>query len=321
MSDFDLFNGDADGIIARHQYRLAHPLGGVQLLSGLKRDVTLVGKLPKVDVEKVVVFDVSLESNEVDVREHLRRGVHFTWYDHHRRGELQDGAQLDAVIDLNPRVCTSLLVDGAIGGVARPWAIAAAYGDNLREEADGLGKKLGLSPEKRLVLRELGETLNYNGYGERPEDLAAWPVDVAVELEGYSDPFDYVMKSPVYDKILEQKRADEKTMGAVESLFLSTSGEALLLPRGASSRRMSGLFSNAKVREEPDLAHAILTHLESGDGYRVSIRAPKSRPQGADVLAKRFDTGGGRSAAGGINCLPSKKLNSFFKEFDEVFAC
>jgi hypothetical protein len=321
MSDFDLFNGDADGIIARHQYRLVHPLKGVQLLSGLKRDVVLVRKLPKLGVDKVVVFDVSLESNEVEVKEHLGRGVCFTWYDHHRRGELKDGAQLDSVIDLSPRVCTSLLVDGAIDGAARSWAIAAAYGDNLREEADALGVSLGLSQEKRLELRELGETLNYNGYGEHPDDLAAWPVDVALEMEPYGDPFDYMRNSPLYAKIVEQKRGDEEAMGSVETLSLSTSGEVLLLPRGTSSRRMSGLYSNQKVNEEPDLAHAILTHLEDGGGYRVSIRSPKARPQGADVLAKRFDTGGGRSAAGGINRLPSADLERFFKDFDEVFAC
>jgi hypothetical protein len=213
------------------------------------------------------------------------------------------------------------LVDHAIGGIARPWAIAAAYGDNLREVATALGLSSGCSEQQCDQLKALGETLNYNGYGEQLSDLAATPLDVARDLEGYDDPFDYMKTSPVYERIALQKTEDEEAMGEVESLYLSTSGEVLLLPRGGASRRMSGLFSNEKVNEEPDLAHAIVTHLEDEEGYRISIRAPKARPEKADVLATKFKTGGGRAAAGGINHLPLGELDDFFNAFDEVFAC
>jgi hypothetical protein len=318
----DVFNGDADGLLARHQYRLAHPINSVRLISGVKRDVKLLSQLSGISNAGVTVFDISLDSNaphlEPIVADVSNRVL---WFDHHRRGQIQDGERLETHIDLSPKTCTSLIVSHYLGGAHLPWAIAGAYGDNLSDVALPLGLESGLDEDECSSLRVLGEGLNYNGYGESREDLAVWPVDLALELDAYDCPFDFLARSPSMSKILEQKVADEKVMGEVEILHLSTSGEAVLLPRGGASRRMSGIFSNEKVYAEPDLAHATLTHLEDGSGYRISIRAPKSRPHGADVLASQFETGGGRAAAGGVNRLPSGKLSEFFEAFDEVFAC
>lgn len=38
MSDVDVFNGDADGLCALHQWRLAHPATNA-LVTGVKRDI------------------------------------------------------------------------------------------------------------------------------------------------------------------------------------------------------------------------------------------------------------------------------------------
>lgn len=318
----DLFNGDADGILARHQFRICHPKKDVLLVSGVKRDVKLCKQvIDNEDLTSASIFDISLESNLSEVNALLKKGVQMEWFDHHRRGEIEDGLSLRTHIDLSPKTCTSLIVLHHLDGSTLPWAVAGAYGDNLREVAEGLGLEGGLNEEKLLKLKDLGEGLNYNGYGETREDLAAWPIEVAEELTQYTCPFDYLEKSPVFSRISEQKDSDEKALQGSETLHLSTSGEVTLLPPGAASRRMSGLFSNEKVGNEPDLAHAILTHLENGDGYRVSIRAPKNRPHGADELASRFPTGGGRASAAGVNDLPKSQVNSFCQAFDEVFAC
>lgn len=317
----DVFNGDADGILARHQYRLSHPASEATLVSGLKRDVKLISQLVDLARAEVTVFDISLDSNQSDVEALIKGGVHFRWYDHHRRGSLVDGPQLETHIDLSASTCTSLIVNGVLKGSHLAWAIAGAYGDNLSDVATPLGLSHDYSDAQLLQLRQLGETLNYNGYGERRDDLAAWPVDVALDLQAYETPFDYMAKSEVFARVLSQKEQDEAVMSGSEILHLSTSGEILLLPEGAASRRMSGLLSNEKVFDEPELAHATLTTLDDGTGYRVSIRAPKTRPAGADVLASRFPTGGGRAGAGGVNVLPFAKLDEFFDAFDEVFAC
>jgi len=318
----DLFNGDADGILARHQYRLINPLDDVLLVSGVKRDVKLCRQIAdRNDITSAKIFDISLESNTPAVEALLKKDVEMEWFDHHRRGDIEDGPQLKTHIDLSPKTCTSLIVYHHLKASTLPWAVAGAYGDNLKDIAEALGLEGGLGKDQLSHLQALGETLNYNGYGETREDLAAWPIEVAEDLLPYTDPFDYISKSPVFSKIAEQKASDEKVLGGAETLHLSTSGEVTLLPPGSASRRMSGLFSNEKVGNEPELAHAIFTHLENGEGYRVSIRAPKNRPQGADELASRFPTGGGRASAAGVNDLPQDKVEAFCQEFDEVFAC
>jgi len=54
-------------------------------------------------------------------------------------------------------------------------------------------------------------------------------------------------------------------------------------------------------------------------GFLVSIRAPLSNRKGADTLALQFDTGGGRSAAAGINHLPDAELDRFIQAFRATF--
>ena len=54
-------------------------------------------------------------------------------------------------------------------------------------------------------------------------------------------------------------------------------------------------------------------------GYKVSVRAPLEKPFGAEVLCLRFETGGGRQAAAGINRLPEAELARFTAEFNRAF--
>ena len=43
---YDVFNGDADGICALHQLRLAEPRPTAELVTGVKRDIRLLHGLP-----------------------------------------------------------------------------------------------------------------------------------------------------------------------------------------------------------------------------------------------------------------------------------
>jgi hypothetical protein len=96
-------------------------------------------------------------------------------------------------------------------------------------------------------------------------------------------------------------------------------GRIFELPPEPWARRVSGLFSNLKAQEKPSLAHGLLTRNPDGT-YRVSVRAPLHNKQGADSLCRSFVTGGGRSAAAGINALPQDQLELFFRKFEEIFS-
>ena len=62
MRHFDVFNGDADGICALVQLRLAEPLDSV-LVTGVKRDIALLGKVKAKGGDKVTVLDISMQKN------------------------------------------------------------------------------------------------------------------------------------------------------------------------------------------------------------------------------------------------------------------
>ncbi|MDH4283790.1 MAG: acetyltransferase, partial [Gallionellaceae bacterium] len=89
---------------------------------------------------------------------------------------------------------------------------------------------------------------------------------------------------------------------------------AYLLPDMPWARRVSGIFANRLATSSPARAHAVFTLNRHGD-YTVSVRAPLAKPQGADVLCLKFDTGGGRAAAAGINRLPTGDMDRFLAAF------
>ena len=83
---FDVFNGDADGICALHQWRLAYP-AETQLVTGVKRDVKLLKKVKVGSGGTATVFDISFDSNREDALRLLEAGASLRWFDHHFAGE------------------------------------------------------------------------------------------------------------------------------------------------------------------------------------------------------------------------------------------
>ncbi len=57
-------------------------------------------------------------------------------------------------------------------------------------------------------LRELGECINYNAYGDNVEDLHYHPADLYQTLSRYPDPFQFITGEPVLE-ILRAARADD----------------------------------------------------------------------------------------------------------------
>lgn len=61
---YDVFNGDADGIIALLQLRLAEPKQS-KLITGVKRDIKLLSQVVKADnASSVTALDISMEKTE-----------------------------------------------------------------------------------------------------------------------------------------------------------------------------------------------------------------------------------------------------------------
>lgn len=315
---FDVFNGDADGICALIQLRLANP-ADTKLITGIKRDISLLEKVSAQPGDNVVVLDISLETNLTALNRILEQGAKVFYVDHHRPGEIPNHPALTTLIDTDPEVCTSLLVDRHLHGRYRTWAIAAAFGDNLEPTARLLAKQLSLSEIQTEKLKQLGVCINYNGYGSCIEDLHFPPDRLYSEMAGYASPFDFIEDNAViYKRLVDGYNDDFAHAQGINPEYSSDSVAVYILPDEAWARRISGVFANALANAYPGRAHAILSHNNSG-GYLVSVRAPLHNKSGADELCTQFPTGGGRKAAAGINHLPIEKLPLFIERLEEQY--
>jgi len=318
MQYFDVFNGDADGICALHMLRLAEPRPGVRLVTGVKRDIRLLQQLAGIRDAEVTVLDVSLDSNRDALLPLLEAGCRILYVDHHFAGEIPAHENLSAHIDPGPDTCTSLIVDSLLAGKYRAWAVVGAFGDNLHQSARQAAASLALTDDTLARLKELGELLNYNGYGLSVSDLFFPPQNLFRAVQEYADPLDFHEKSAVLSRLRKGYQDDMASAQQYEPVRNTPAGRIFELPPEPWARRVSGVFSNLKAQEKPELAHGLLTRNPDGTS-RVSIRAPLNNKQGADILCRAFVTGGGRAAAAGINALPQDQLELFFEKFDEVF--
>lgn len=318
MSAVDVFNGDADGICALHQWRLAHPAANV-LVTGVKRDINLLRDLKVGAGETATVFDISFDSNRADALRLLEAGVELRWFDHHYAGEPVAHPHFEAHIGTAADTCTSLIVDGVLGGKYRAWAVAAACGDNLHAAARKAAEPLGLDAARFAALAELGELLNYNGYGDSVADLHFAPADLYKQIAPFSDPLEFIAQSAAFARLQAGFAADMQAAEALEPCLDEPHAAAWLLPDAAWARRVIGVMANRLATASPQRAHALLAP-NAGGALTVSVRAPKSRPEGADELCRCFPSGGGRKAAAGINRLPMEDAGKFLAAFAGFFA-
>lgn len=312
--NYYIFNGDADGIFALHQYCLGKVLPVSRLITGVKRDIQLLSQAENLTNSSLAVFDISFDSNRSAIERLLKNGNTLVYFDHHFAGEIPKSTFLQTFIDHSPDNCTSLIVNGILKDKHSLWAICGAFGDNLHHPATQLAKKSNLSEQQTGQLQEIGELFNYNGYGANLEDLHFHPRDLYMAIQPYSTPFDFLED----EKHLSALRAgyDEDLSLAMQQKEITTPGKNRVysFPDTQWARRVAGVFSNFRARERTESAHAIIT--ENTDGtLRISVRAPMDDRRDADTLCKLFPTGGGRTAAAGINSLPIDQLDHFLEKF------
>jgi single-stranded DNA-specific DHH superfamily exonuclease len=317
MAYFDVFNGDADGICALQQLRLARPLES-ELVTGVKRDIKLLERVPAKSGDYVTTLDISLDKNREALEALLERDVAVLYIDHHFAGNIPDHPSLEAVIDTAPEVCTALLVNDRLGGKFLPWAVVAAFGDNLFDSARRAAAPLGLDETQSEELQSLGLYINYNAYGESVEDLHFHPADLYRKIQPYENPFAFIREEEAYRRLREGYEEDMANARAVSPEIETDTHAVYILPDAAWSRRVSGVFGNEMARQHPQRAHALLTRKSHG-GYVVSVRSPLANKVGADDLCRSFPTGGGRKAAAGINHLPQEELDEFVDRFHRAF--
>lgn len=317
--DYDLFNGDADGICSLIQLRLAEPRQSL-LITGIKRHINLMDQVTPKAGDHITVLDVSMEKNQAGLALALEAGAHVFYADHHRSGEIPDHPSLQAHIHLAPDTCTAVIIDGYLQGRYREWAIVGAYGDNMLRTAEALAdltKPEVLSVSDREQLKTLGVVMNYNGYGSSTDDLYYHPAELYRLANSFESPFDFIQQRPeVYEKLKNGYEADMAQGLTIQPIYESITACMIELPDEPWARRVSGVLGNELANRYPDRAHAILTQKPRESGvevcYQVSLRASKSNPTGAADIAILFG-GGGRESAAGIDHLAQEDIEHLWR--------
>ncbi len=317
-SNWDVFNGDADGICSLLQLRLAEPKQA-QLITGVKRDIELLQQVDPKAGDQVTVLDISLDKNRHHLQRVLNLGAEVFYVDHHYAGEVPSSAALKTLINEAPEVCTSLLVNHYLSGEHSGWAVVGAFGDNLKKSASGLAKSLSLSASDLSALERLGVLINYNGYGENITDLHFHPEELYKLMLPFENPLDFISDCHHQYERLESGYQDDLQAAINAEILLSKDSIAVyLLPDQSWAQRVSGVFGNQLANQHPDRGHAVLTAKSNGS-YLVSVRAPLNSKQGAADLCRQFPSGGGREAAAGINELPAELLEDFIRRFEQSY--
>ncbi|MCK4841562.1 MAG: DHH family phosphoesterase [Methylococcales bacterium] len=315
----DVFNGDADGICALLQLRLAQPVKS-QLVTGVKRDITLLDDVKVQQGDQVTVLDISFKKNRPSVERILAEGASIFYVDHHQPGEIPEHKNLKTIINTDANICTSLLVNEYLQDKYGEWAVTAAFGDNLLDSAKKVAFSLSLSENQIQQLKMLGTCINYNSYGTSIGDLHFAPDLLFKELLPYSSPFDFIADNvEVYEKLLADYAEDMSLVDHLTPEHETDKAAVYLLPDEIWSRRINGVFSNELANNNPDKAHAVVS-FNAENGYQINVRAPLNNKTGADELCGSFPTGGGRKAAAGINHMEINDLPSFISEFEAKYA-
>ncbi|WP_434034240.1 acetyltransferase [Cupriavidus sp. a3] len=320
MTRYFAFNGDADGLCALQQLRLArrlHP-GDATLVTGVKRDIRLLERIDACAGDTVTALDISLEQNRDGLLRLLAAGAQVDYFDHHHAGELPSHAGLGAHIDESAAVCTSILVDRHLDGLHRRWAITAAFGDNLGDVARAMAAQARLDARETLMLERLGTCLNYNAYGECVADLHCDPAELAQHMLPFADPLEFAAQCATYALLCDGYEDDMAQARRLSPVHEVPGAALLVLPDAPWARRAIGVLANELVRGRPGDAIGLLSP-KSGGGFAVSVRVPAHSITGAADFCRAFETGGGRRLAGGINHLPDAEVERFTRSFADCF--
>ncbi|MCU6434888.1 hypothetical protein LPB67_14015 [Undibacterium sp. Jales W-56] len=317
VAAFDVFNGDADGICALHQLRLAMPADAT-LITGVKRDIQLLQRFHSSAGDQITVLDISLDANVEALKQHLNNGARVVYFDHHSADRAFAHPLLDLYWDDACDTCTSLLVNRYLNGKYVLWAMVAAFGDNLMATAHAMAAQRRLTTAQELLLSKLGTLLNYNSYGEKPEDLAILPVELYRNLHNYPDPFEFAANSFCYSLLQHSYTQDMSLLQALQPSWQQSNGAIYLLPNQTWAKRISGLLANRLAEQDKCLSFAVLSEKTDGS-FLVSVRAANPRLKPASEFCACFPGGGGRRAAAGVNSLPASELSAFTTRFFSYF--
>ena len=124
MAHYDVFNGDADGLCALQQLRLANPKSS-QRVTGPKRDIALLERVNAKAGDSVTVLDISMAQNYAALQRLLAVGANVAYFDHHHAGD----------VPAHPDLC---FAPSALHGLMRSFPDPLSFISENRETVETL---------------------------------------------------------------------------------------------------------------------------------------------------------------------------------------
>ena len=310
--DYYIFNGDADGIIATRIFSGING-GKNKFITGVKRDISLLKQVEHLQNQTISVFDIAIEKNLMALEKLLKNNCIIKWFDHHISKDIPNNRNFKPVLNTDPKVNTTWLVSNYQKKFT-PWTVAGLFGDNMTKTALNIGQIIDLNNEQIELLKDFGELLNYNSYGEKLADLFFPPVEILKRTYDFTDIFDLIDQTDIYEILSEGRDKDLKKARNAEIIAPGV----IRFPNEAWAKRVIGIYANGISNREPEMAHAVLVENKEMD-FVVSVRSAINQEKNVAEFCSLFPTGGGRMKAGGINKLPKRKLESFLAAFHLYF--
>ena len=136
-------------------------------------------------------------------------------------------------------------------------------------------------------------------------------------MQEFDEPMNLVADTDILPTLKEHYEADLTSARNVPVKAINDYVAIAILPNTKWARRINGLYANTLSNYFPDRAHAIL--IEKSYGYTASIRAPQNNPLNAHQVALKFETGGGRHTAAGIQHLPADQISYLERELTRQY--
>ncbi len=249
--NYDVFNGDADGICALLQLRKAEPRDAT-LVTGVKRDINLLAKVDAASGDRITVLDVSMDTNRAALDRALASAATVFYVDHHFSGDIPQHPNLTAIINEAADVCTAVLVNGHLKGRHLDWAVTGAFGDNLQRHGAHTGQGAGHFAERTWPRwKHLAPISITTAMGLHWQDLHFDPKELYLRLYAAADPLDFVHHSPDFKKLSTGYHEDMALAEGLQPLHSKPGSAVFLLPDQAWARRVSGVYSNDLATGNP----------------------------------------------------------------------
>ena len=230
------------------------------LVTGVKRDIALLERVPR-QPRRLGDGARHLRSTPIAPRCSRCSSAASTveYFDHHYAGELPVHPGSRAHIDTSPGVCTGMLVDraprrrGSASGRSSPRSATISP-----RPARELAGRCGLDAARLAELRELGESIAYNAYGDTEADLHRAPGGAVPDAcARYADPFRFMRAEPVVRENRRARRQDlelarasaarrRRSPARRSTCFPMRRGAAACAARSATSSRRR--IRNARTR-------------------------------------------------------------------------